>query len=383
MTENWYKEQLRQSHDNDLYRRMLTAHSAPGPKMVIEGEEKKVFCSNNYLGLANHPEIISAIHGALSQWGFGSGGSRLICGNTEAHNKLQNRLAHSLKKEASLLFPSGFSANNSILSTLPQKGDLIAIDKLVHASIIDGSRASRAQVRTWPHRNTSRLKRLLERGGYRQVFIVTDSLFSMDGDLAFLEELLELKRKFNTILIIDEAHAFGCIGPNGKGLAEQKGCLEDIDIFVGTLSKALGGAGGFLACSRTIADYLVNNARGFIYTTGLPAINCVAAQVALDIMENEPERRKRLQSHAALLRKRCRELQLDIGTSQSHIIPVILGSPERATNVSRQLWDKGFWVPAIRPPTVPPGGSRLRISLMSEHERDDIEILSEILQDIL
>ena len=378
-----YKIELQHLQEEGLYRQMRLLASGADRRVQIDGRPMGVFCSNNYLGLANHPDIIAAVKKGLDEWGFGSGGSRLVCGNMTPHQRLEGRLAAWLGKEACLIFPSGYAANHAILTALPGKDDLVVIDKLVHASIIDGALAGPATVRTWPHRQTEKLRKLLDRGGYEQAFIVTDSLFSMDGDFAPLAELAEIKKKYNAMLVVDEAHAFGCIGPEGAGYGAETGLSEAVDIMVATFSKALGGAGGFVAASRTIVDYLVNKARGFIFTTGIPAVNCLAAEAALDIIQREPQRRQRLIDHGRYLREKCRERLWDTGGSESYIVPIILGTAERTVDVSRRLFERGFFVPAIRPPTVPPAGSRLRISLMSEHTQEDIDDLCENLQNII
>lgn len=381
--EDRYKLELQQLQEQGLYRRMWLLALGAGSRVQIDGRPMRVFCSNNYLGLANHPDIIAAVKKGLDEWGFGSGGSRLICGNMIPHQRLEERLAAWLGKEACLIFPSGYAANHAVLTTLPQTNDLVLIDKLVHASIIDGALAGPATVRTWPHRQTDKLRKLLDRGGYEHAFIVTDSLFSMDGDFAPLAELVEIKKKYNAMLVVDEAHAFGCIGPEGAGYSTEKGLSEVVDIMVATFSKALGGAGGFVAARRTIVDYLVNKARGFIFTTGIPAVNCLAAEAALDLIQREPQRRQRLNENGRYLREKCGAMGWDTGGSESYIVPVILGSVERTVEVSRRLFERGFFVPAIRPPTVPPAGSRLRISLMSEHTQEDIDDLCENLQNII
>jgi len=378
-----YKLELQQLREEGLYRQMRLLASGAGSRVQIDGRPMRVFCSNNYLGLANHPEVLAAVKKGLDVWGFGSGGSRLVCGNMTPHQRLEGRLAAWLGKEACLIFPSGYTANHAVLTTLPGKDDLVLIDKLVHASIIDGALAGLAKVRTWPHRQTDKLRKLLDRGGYEQAFLVTDSLFSMDGDFAPLAELAEIKKKYNAMLVVDEAHAFGCVGPDGAGYAAERGLSDAVDVVIATFSKALGGAGGFVAASRTIVDYLVNKARGFIFTTGIPAVNCLAAEAALDIIQREPQRRQRLIDQGRYLREKCREKLWDTGGSESYIVPIILGSAERAVEVSRRLFERGFFVPAIRPPTVPPAGSRLRISLMSEHTQEDIDDLCENLQNII
>ena len=349
----------------------------------VDGEDKLIFCSNDYLGLANHPEIIEAIKHGLDRWGFGSGGSRLICGNQRPYKHLQERLAKQLHKQAALVLPSGWAANTALLSSLAQKDDLIAVDKLCHASIIDGAMMSPATMRRWEHRQIDKLKRLLDSKNYKKAFIVTDSLFSMDGDRAYLAELVELKQRYDAMLIVDEAHAFGCIGADGAGCAAEAGVLDKVDIIIATLSKALGGAGGFIVCDGVIRDYLVNKMRGFIFTTAMPAINCLAAEAALDIVEKQPERRRRLLDNGNYLRQCCAEMRLDTATSDSYIVPIILGSAEKTMAAAEQLRAKGFMVSAVRPPTVRPGGSRLRISLTSEHTKADIDGLSKALDEVL
>lgn len=383
MINEYYNLQLEQLQKEGMYRQMTMMDSAPDRVAIVAGVRKLVFCSNNYLGLANHPRIIKAAKTALDKWGFGAGASRLICGHQAPHEQLQKRLAGLFDKQAALVMPSGYAVNTAVLNTLAQQGDLIAIDKLVHASIIDGATASPGQVRAWGHRQTDKLKRLLEKGDYKRVFIVTDSLFSMDGDIAYLEELAQLKRKYGAILIVDEAHAFGCIGPNGKGCAAQSGVLHDVDIIIGTLSKALGGAGGFVAGSQVLIDYLINKARPFIFTTAIPAVNCLAADAALDIIADEPTRRERLLANGQYFRTRCKAMSFDTGQSESFIVPIIIGGAQKAVIAASELLKHGFMVPAIRPPTVKRGTSRLRVSLMSEHSIEDIDSLCDALTDVL
>lgn len=383
MEQNWLGEALAGLREQGLYRKMVTLGSAAGVRVAIDGQERLNFCSNNYLSLANHPQVIEAVKRGVEQWGFGTGASRLICGNMAPHEQVQERLAAFFGKEAALVFPTGFMANYAVLGALAEKGDLIVLDKLVHASIIDGARMSVAAVRTFPHLGYDKLVRLLERGGYRRAFIVTDSLFSMDGDKARLAELVEIKRCFGAVLVVDEAHAFGCVGPGGKGCAAEEGVLDEVDVTVATFSKALGGAGGLVVGDKTMVEVLVNKARSFIYTTAMPAVNCLAALAALDVIEAQPQRQERLTGHGDTLRNRCREAGLDIGRSESYIVPVILGDAAEAVRVSERLWEAGFMVPAIRPPTVAPGSSRLRISLMSEHRREDIEKLCRELDELV
>jgi 8-amino-7-oxononanoate synthase len=365
-----------------LYRAIQTVSSTAGRTVRIQDREKIVFCSNNYLGLANHPKIIESVQIGLATWGFGAGASQLISGHTEIHERLEDRLAALFHKEAALIFPSGYQANISVLGALAGKGDLIVMDKLVHASLIDGARGSGAAVRTYPHKQTDKLKRLLDEGKYDKAIIVSDSLFSMDGDFANLEELVEIKNKYGVLLLVDEAHAFGCVGPDGLGWAAESGVLDEVDITIITFSKALGGVGGGVVCSRTVADYLINRARGYIYSTAIPAVHCLAVETALDLEAAEPERRKQLWKNSEYLRKRLQENNFDVGLCRSYIIPILSGSAEKVVAISQQLFAQGLWVPGIRPPTVPPGASRLRISVTSEHTQEDLEQLIRGLQQI-
>ncbi len=377
MLENDCINQITTLKQTDMHRVMPVLESDCGREVVVQGTKKLAFCSNNYLGLANHPRIVRAVSNGVEQWGFGAGGSRLICGNSLPVVSLQQRLAQWLGKEASLIFTSGYATNSAILNTLGQEGDLLAIDKQVHASIVDGVRASKGTWRTWGHRQLDKLKKLLDRRDYKRAFIITDSLFSMDGDIAPLAQLAQIKKDYGAVLIVDEAHAIGNYGPKGQGLAAKMGMLDDVDIYIGTLSKALGGSGGFVVASQAVIDMLINTARGFIFTTGIPAVNCIAAETALDIINDEPQRVKRLIDNGSYFRDKCRAIGLDIGDSESYIVPVILGEPKKAVAASKQLFEAGFMVPAIRPPTVKPQSCRLRISLMSEHTRDDIDGLLE------
>lgn len=362
-----------------LYRQPRLMEAAAGPRGMVGGKPVLNFSSNNYLDLAAHPAVVETVTVGVRQWGWGTGGSRLISGNQSPHEHLQERLAAWLDKEACLIFNSGYQANTALLGTLAGPEDLIVLDKLSHASLLDGAQHSGAKVRIFPHGQTDKIVRLLERGGFRQAFIVTDSIFSMDGDLANLGELVKIKERFGATLIVDEAHALGCLGPEGRGYAAELGLLGQIDIVVGTLSKALGSMGGFVAAARPVIEYLANRARGFIYTTALPAAACLGAMAALEIIRTEPQQRQTLLQNAEYLRQRCQTLGLNIGRSQSYIVPVILGSAERTVAVSQGILERGFLTAAVRPPTVAPESSRLRISLMCSHAREDIDQLCEAL----
>ncbi len=358
----------------DLLRRAAVVSSACGPRVRLGGREIVCLCSNDYLGLANDPAVKAAAAAAVEKWGVGAGASRLVSGTSELHVELERRLAAFKGTEAALMTPTGWMANQVAISALATAGDLILCDKLNHASIIDAARASGAMLRTYPHRDVGRLERLLDRhrSRYRRCLIVTDSLFSMDGDIAPLAGLAELKNRFDAQLLIDEAHATGVLGAGGRGAAELLEVEGDIAAAVGTLSKAFGAMGGFIAGPRVLIDTIVNTGRAFIYTTAPPPAICAAALAALKIIHDEPDRRRRLLASADEMRSRLRAAGLKTGDSESQIIPIIIGQAGKALRISRQLLEEGFLVPAIRPPTVSKGTSRLRVSLSAAHDAADL-----------
>lgn len=338
-------------------------------------QEKILFCSNNYLNLASDQRILDAAAEAIRTYGFGAGASRLISGTMTPHTDLEKEFACWVGKEGALYFPSGWSANQALLTTLPKKGDLVLIDRFDHASIVDAVRSCEAVFRTYRRDQLDRLEKHLSNPAYRNKFIVTESVFSMDGDRADLAGLAVLKNRYGAVLVVDEAHGLGCFGPSGAGFAEELGLLNEVDIFVAPLGKAAASAGAVIASRKTVIDYLINKARPFIYTTA-PAPACAAAATAaIRIIQQEPERRKRLQDNASLLRGHFLEMGLNIGQSTTQIIPVIVGSSEKALALAKGLEEKGFFILAIRPPTVPKGSARLRISVQSDHTSEHLEKL--------
>ncbi|MEN6385411.1 MAG: 8-amino-7-oxononanoate synthase [Phycisphaerales bacterium] len=377
MKYDFLHNELNDLKQKDLSRILTEIDSAAGTTIRIGGSEKIIFCSNNYLNLAADPRLINAAKKAMDEFGFGSASSRLISGSLKPHMQLEKALAQMFNKEAALVFPTGFMTNLAVLQTIPKKGDLILLDKLNHASIIDAARSSEAQFRTYHRTQYDKIEHFLSSKEYNRKFIVTETIFSMDGDCADLKKLIELKKKHNAFLIIDEAHAFGCLGQTGAGLAEELGVLDDIDIIIGTLSKSAGCMGGFLAADKCVTDFLINKARTFIFTTAPLPANSAAALCALEIIRTAQDRRKRLKENSDYLRKRIQEMKFDTGQSTSHIIPVIIGDNKKTIEISKRLFEKGFFVVAIRPPTVAPGTSRLRISLQSEHTKEQIDSLIE------
>jgi glycine C-acetyltransferase len=366
-----------------LKRALRCAEGAQGRAITIDGKQVLNFCSNNYLGLAGDERLKQAAIRCLEEEGFGAGASRLVCGNMTAHRRLEKRLAEFKGTDDCLVFSTGYMANVGIISSVCGRGDLILADKLNHASIIDGIRLSGAAFQRYPHLDMAALERLLKESGiYRKKLIITDSVFSMDGDVAPLERIVALAKQYQAMVMVDEAHAFGVLGKNGKGAVEHFGLEGQIDIQMGTLSKAAGAFGAYCCGSQELIQYLINRARSFIYTTGMPPAVAAAARAAVDIIEGEPRRREYLNNAAEQLRGELRQAGFDTGNSETPIIPVIVGDPAVAVEFSRRLFEKGIFVQAIRPPTVPQNTARLRVTVMATHTREDLDLLLEQVRDV-
>lgn len=372
------EQELQDLRTHDLFRAPLEIESAQGPRVVIDGKERLLFCSNNYLGLANHPALKDLARVALDTFGCGTAASRLISGNMSIHKELETRLARFLGTDSALSFPTGYMANLGVIPVLVGPKDIIFSDQLNHRSIIDACRLSRAKTVVYRHCDTDHLAELLStETDYRRKLIVTDGLFSMDGDLAPLPELVTLSRDHNTILMVDDAHGTGVLGPGGRGIHEHFGITEGIDVLMTAGSKALGTFGGFIAGSRALTDLLINRSPSFIYTTALSPDTCAATLAALDLVEEDPSYRERLLSNVNTVTRELTSLGFDIMNSRSQIIPVLVGDAGRTMDISRRLFDQGIFLSGIRPPTVPQGESRLRLTLMSNHSEDDISRLLE------
>ena len=329
--------------------------------------------SNNYLGLATHPALRAAATAAIARYGCGTGASRLIAGHLDLHAEVEAKLAAFKGTPAALLFPSGYQANVGAITALVGRGDHVYSDALNHASIIDGCRLSGATIHVYPHRDITVLERLLAPApqGTRRL-IVTDSVFSMDGDRAPLAALVALAEDYHSWLLVDEAHATGVLGPRGAGLAEAEGLTGRIAVHVGTLGKALGGAGAYVAGAAELIALLVNRARSFVYTTGLAPAAVAAAGAALDVVAAEPDRRHALARNAAQLREGLRAHGLD-ARGDTHIVPLMVGDNRRALALAEALFARGVLALAIRPPTVPPGTARLRVTPMATHSAAQLE----------
>ncbi len=335
------------------------------------------FAANDYLGLASDPRVIDAAHRSALQYGWGSGASALVSGWRTPHEELAHALADFEQSESVALFPTGFAANLGTIAALVARGDAVYLDRWNHACLIDGARLSGASVRVYPHNDADRLDAILrrERPRFRRVLIATDGVFSMDGDLAPLPDLVAIADRFDAMLLVDEAHGTGVFGPDGRGASSALGLSDRIPIRVGTLSKALGSLGGFVAGSARLTDHLINTARPLLYSTALPPAAAAAALEALTIARSEPWRRERVHSLGDSLRSSLRSLGWDVPPSTGPIVPLLLGEPETAVRLSDHLRSLGFLVPAIRPPTVPSGTSRLRFSLSAAHREEELEAL--------
>ncbi|MCH2113497.1 MAG: 8-amino-7-oxononanoate synthase [Pirellulales bacterium] len=385
---NWIAEELAQLERSDLLRSVPPPLGVQGATVEQAGRRLINFASNDYLGLAADPRLTEAVIRACQQHGVGRGASPLVCGRSQLHDQLELRLAQFLQTEAALLFPTSFAANAGVIPALVDRGDAIYGDAKNHASIIDGCRLSRAERHIYSHADASALEQLLQTGAhYRRRLIVSDTLFSMDGDLAPLPELATLAEKYDAMLMLDETHAFGVFGSGGRGIVEHFAAAHPelsarVDVRVGTFGKALGVAGGFVCGSRGLVRWLANRARTYVFSTAHPAALSAAALAALDIVESDRQRPAALLAEAQALRGRLQQLGWDTGRSASQIIPLRVGAPRAALQISEQLRKRGLWLPAIRPPSVPPRESLLRLGLTAAHTGPMIETLVAALTEV-
>jgi 8-amino-7-oxononanoate synthase len=366
------EERLTELERLGLGRRLRLISGPQGPTVLLEGRPVLLLCSNNYLGLADHPRVREAAADAAMRWGVGAGASRLVSGTMTIHRRLEERLAAFKGSEACLLFGSGYLANLGVIGALAGRGDTIFSDELNHASIVDGCRLSRADVVIYRHRDVEHLEWSLHRhaggrDGQARRLIVSDSVFSMDGDVAPLSEIAEVARDYGARTVIDEAHAIGNLGPDGRGAVAEAGLEDEIDVVIGTLGKALGSYGAYACASAEIVRYLVNTARSLIFSTA-PAPPAVAgALAALDLLQERPHRVQRLRSNARVLRAALAAEGFPVAESDMHIVPLIIGEEHAAMRLCQEAIERGVFAQAIRPPTVPSGTSRLRLTTMASH----------------
>ena len=374
--DEWLSKRIDQTKAAGLYRKLRTMNTAPLPEMLIDGKRHLVFSSNNYLGLANDRQLVYAAETILNEFGVGSSGSRLTTGHTEWHRRLEEKIAQFKQTEAALLFSSGFLANVGVLSSLPEKGDVILSDQLNHASIIDGCRLSKASTVVYNHINMDHLEEKLKKTShYMRRFIVTDGVFSMDGTIAPLDQIISLAKRYHAYVIVDDAHATGVLGEKGRGTSEHFGVHPDV--VIGTLSKAVGTEGGFVAGSRVLIDFLLNHSRTFIFQTAMPPSICSASYAAFEIIEESDTKRKLLDSNVKKIKTSLVEMGFDVKGDDTPIIPVMIGEPTEAVIFAEKLQENGIFAPAIRPPTVPVGESRIRLTVTSDHSSNEIDYLLE------
>src|SRR6266480_3495765 len=399
-----FQEQLQALRARSLERKLREIGSAQGPEVQIAGRRLINFSSNDYLGLANDPRLRAAAIAAIKEFGVGAGSSRLVCGTQSPHLGLESALAKWKGTEAALCFSSGYTTALGTIPALVTKNDVVLLDKLCHASLIDGAKLSGAVLRVFPHNHMGKLESHLEwaqrEHAGKRILVITESVFSMDGDHAPLRDLVELKKRFGALLLLDEAHAVGVIGPNGRGLAAQGNLNDDVDVQMGTLSKALGASGGYICGSRDLIEWLINRARSFVYSTAPPPGIAAAALAALEFLASPEgeERRLLLQERIKLLRdlflsldvgrfnsaNKCRTSNVQRPTSNenagSAIFPWIVGDEQTALDLSSALQSEGFLVPAIRYPTVAKGTARLRITVTASHKENQIRSLCQAIK---
>jgi len=383
MSASFIDSELQKIKDAGLYRRLRRVDGDQDATLKLDGREVINLSSNNYLGIANHTALAAAAKAAIDRYGCGSGASRLISGNMALHEELEAKLAEFKGTAAALVFNSGFQANTGILSTLAGDGDVIFSDALNHASIIDGCRLSRAKTQVYRHCDLDHLKlQLKDAPSSARKLIVTETIFSMDGDEAPLDGIVELAERFDAMVMVDEAHATGIFGANGAGVVAKLGLSQRVAIQMGTLGKALGGFGAYVAGSRALRDLLINRCRSFIFTTSLPPAVMAMALAAIDLVKKEPERREALSANCRILKNGLIQLGFELGASESPILPLIIGESAKCMKFSEQLLANGVFAQGIRPPTVPPGTSRLRITLMATHTAGQIERALKVFEEL-
>lgn len=379
----WIPGELAALAEQGLRRGLEPIAGPQGPVVSLGGQDLVNLCSNDYLGLAADPRVRHAAARAVERYGAGAGAARLVVGDLDLHHELEARLARMKGTESALLFSSGYHVNAGVVGALVGPGDAVFSDAWNHASIIDGCRLSRAEVHVYPHGDVAALSALLAASRARRRLVVTDAVFGMDGDAAPLREITGLCARHGAMLYLDEAHSTGVLGASGSGLAEALGVTGEVDVLMGTLGKALGSFGAFVAGSRMLTEWLVSRARTFVFTTALPPASCAAAIAALDVLEGEPGRRARLDALSVRMKAGLEERGFPMRGVVAPIFPVVLGEERRALEASRLLRERGFLVKAIRPPTVPRGTSRLRVSLTASHTPEQVDGFLAALREVL
>lgn len=374
-----FSDQLELLAQQGLYRKRRLVDGPQGTDMLVDGRQALNFCSNDYLGLANHPDVVAALQQGAADYGVGSGSAHLICGHSRAHHALEEELAEFCGRDRALLFSTGYMANLGVASALLGRNDTVLEDRLNHASLLDGGLLSRARFKRYRHRDSADLQALLAQAAGKAL-IVSDGVFSMDGDLADLPVLAGLAEQYQAGLLVDDAHGFGVLGKNGGGIAEHFGLdQEQVPILMGTLGKAFGTFGAFVAGSDDLIEFLIQKARPYVFTTALPPAVAEASRTSLRLLRTESWRRDKLWSLVRRFRNGAQQLGLQLMASETAIQPVIIGDSQRATAISSALLEQGFWVGAIRPPTVPLGTARLRVTFSAQHEETQVDDLLDAL----
>lgn len=379
-------EELEKLEEQGLRRRLTPVEGPQGPRVGIDGRVVVLLCSNDYLGLANHPEVKAAAARALEEYGAGAGASRLVSGDMPPHRELEEKAREFKGAEAALLFNSGYNANLGVINALSDRSTEIFSDKLNHASIVDACMLARslgATVRRYPHRDVDALERMLKRSEARRKIIVTDGVFSMDGTLAPLPDITSLLDRYDAVLYVDDAHGTGTVGPTGRGITEYFGTAHPSVIVMSTLGKALGSFGAFVTGPKELVELLKSRARPFVYTTALPPSVCAASARALEIVSKDPGLTERLRANSALVRDALNDMGIDTLGSVTQIIPAVIGGAEETMKTAARLGELGVFIQGIRPPTVPPGTSRLRITVTASHTEEDLERSVSALQTVL
>ena len=375
--------ELTRLHEANLYRQRRISASATGVRVHINGHELLSFCSNDYLGLANHPEVIKAMQDGAARWGVGSGASHLVNGHSSAHHALEEALAAFTQRPRALLFSTGYMANLGVITALCGRGDFVFEDRLNHASLLDAGRLSQARLQRYLHNDATSLSQKLNAHEHGEKLVATDGVFSMDGNIAALPELCKVTQQQPSWLMVDDAHGFGVLGKNGGGCVEQFGLsIDEVPILVGTLGKAFGTFGAFVAGSEALIEFLIQKARPYIYTTALPPAVAEATLTSLRLLQTEHWRREKLQSLVQQFRNGAKQLGLTLMDSETPIQPLLIGDNASALAMSAALQQQGILITAIRPPTVPDGTARLRITFSADHEEADVTQLLNCLEQL-
>jgi len=368
-----YQKEIQELKEKNLYRSLRVLEEHEGTHALFEGRKMLLFCGNDYLGMSRHPRLIAAAHRAIDRYGIGARSARLISGTTEAHAALEKKIAAFKHKDSALVFGSGFLANLGLLTTFAGKDDVIVMDKLCHASLIDGARLSGAEIRVFPHKNYEKCEEILQRSKAARKLVVTENVFGMDGDRADLDELIRIKKKYGALLVVDDAHGTGVFPKGSPGATASY--AAGIDLIMGTLSKAIGGLGGFVAADKDLIDYLTNFARPFIFATALPPVLCETAREAFCVIEEDPALIEKLWANIREVYQGLTQLGFKLAKPESAVLPVILGDEKQAMEAFEKLIAQGVFIPAVRYPTVPKGKARLRITVSAAHTAEDIQAL--------